>query len=171
MNRILIVFVLLLGTSRVFSQPSSLSEMPMKTLGNESVKLSDYLGKGPVYITFWALWCEPCKTELRYLQKIHEKYSADGLTILAINHDTQKSLAKVQPYIAAKGYTFTVIIDPDFEIFQKLNGEQLPYSLLFDPKGIVVTRRTGFLPGDERDIEKEIKEVLEKVSKSEKAHE
>lgn len=166
MKRFFTIVILLLATCRAFSQPSSLTEMPMKTLGNETVKLSDYLGKGPVYVTFWALWCEPCKTELRYLQKIYDKYSNDGLTVLAINHDTQKSLAKVQPYIAAKGYTFAVIIDPDFEIFQKLNGEQLPYSLLFDPKGNVVAQRTGFLPGDERDIEREITEVLAKMPKS-----
>jgi len=96
MNRLPAILLVLLGTSKVLSQSSSLSEIPMKTLENESVTLSAYLEKGPVYITFWALWCEPCKAELRYLQKIQEKYGADGLTILAINHDTQKSLAKVR---------------------------------------------------------------------------
>ena len=160
-----ILLCLLLQSQLVFPQSSSLSEMPMKTIDNEPVTLKEYLGKGPVYMAFWALWCGPCKTELQFLQKMQERYGTQGLTILAIDHDTQKSLAKVRSYVAAKGYTFKVMIDPDSEIFQKLNGEQLPFSLLMDTNGTIVARRTGFLPGDEKGIEKEIKDALDSVSR------
>ena len=160
----MLLVCLLLLSQPAHSQSSSLTGMPMRTIDNESVTLKDYLGKGPVYLTFWALWCSPCKTELQFLQKMHERYSERGLTILAIDHDTQKSLAKVRSYIAAKGYTFKVMVDPDSEIFQRLNGEQLPFSLIFSPEGRIISRRTGFLPGDEQGIENEIKDALDAAS-------
>lgn len=157
---LLLLAMLFLAHQPSCSQTGRVPDLRLESLNHGTIELGDLLHRGPVYISFWALWCEPCKTELKALQKFHETYGREGLTILAINRDTQKSLAKVRAYLSAKGYTFTVCVDPDAEIFERLNGEALPYSLLVAPDGTIAYTATGFLPGDEKKIEREINKLL-----------
>jgi thiol-disulfide isomerase/thioredoxin len=127
-----------------------------------SKKLSEYLKKGPVYVSFWALWCEPCKLELRALKSFAKEHENDPFTILAVNQDSPKSLAKVKAYVKSQGYPFDVIVDPNTQIFQALNGQNLPFSVLIDRSGKIVTTRTGYLPGDEKEIGEDILKLISK---------
>jgi thiol-disulfide isomerase/thioredoxin len=118
--------------------------------------LSELLASGPVFVSFWATWCSPCKEEMKYLQKIYDKYKDKGFTYLAVNTDTQKSLSKVKTYISSKGYTFPVVLDTDEKIFESYQGEGLPYSLLIGMDKKILAKHVGFLSGDEDKIEKEV---------------
>jgi thiol-disulfide isomerase/thioredoxin len=119
-------------------------------------RLSDYLRTGPVYMSFWALWCEPCKQELRALKSFAKENADKPFTILAVNQDSPKSLAKVKAYVRSQQYPFPVVLDPNTQVFQKFNGQNLPFSVLIDMGGTVVSTRTGYFPGDEEEIKKEI---------------
>jgi cytochrome c biogenesis protein CcmG, thiol:disulfide interchange protein DsbE len=145
-----------------FAQGKSLKNLNLETLEGTSMKLSQFLEKGPVYINFWALWCEPCKLELRSLKSFAKEHEGEPFTILAVNQDSPKSMAKVKAYVRAQGYSFPVIVDPNNQIFQALNGQNLPFSVLIDKSGKVVTTRTGYLAGDEKEIEKDILSLLTK---------
>ena len=122
--------------------------------------LSEYCSKGPVYLTFWALWCDPCKQELRALKSFAKESAGKPFTILAVNQDSPKSLAKVKAYVRSQGYPFVVVLDPDAQVYQAFNGQNLPFSVLLDKAGKVVSSRTGYLPGDEKEIEGEILNLL-----------
>jgi len=161
---LLLLFFLCTITS---AQETNKFDLSLETMDGETENLSDYLHNGPVYISFWALWCEPCKSELKMLQKIYETYKTQGFTVLAINHDTQKSLAKVKAYVKTQQYTLPVFIDPNAQIFEALNGKNIPYSVLFDREGNIVKTRNGYLPGDDKEIEKDIREAIEKDRKKE----
>jgi peroxiredoxin len=130
--------------------------------GNE-VSLSKLLDKGPVLIGFWATWCSPCKEEMKEMQKIYDKYKAQGFTYLALNQDNQKSLSKVKPFIESHSYTFPVAFDTDQKIYEGYSGgEDIPYSILIDMNKNVVAVHRGYLSGDEKKIEAEIKALLTK---------
>lgn len=143
-----------------YSQQSAALKLQLDELDGTVSNLSQYLSTGPVYLSFWALWCEPCKQELRALKTIAKDHDDKPFTILAVNQDTPRSLAKVKAYVRSQGYKFPVILDPNAQLFRTFNGQNLPFSVLLDKQGNVVSTRTGYLAGDEKEIEKEILRLL-----------
>jgi cytochrome c biogenesis protein CcmG, thiol:disulfide interchange protein DsbE len=140
------------------------TDFTLNDLSDNEVTLSKLLEKGPVLMSFWASWCEPCKEEMRLTNQIFEKYKDKGFTLLAVNEDNQKSLSKVKSYIEAKGYKFTVVLDTDKKVYESYWGNadlQLPFSLLIDKNKNIVAKHAGFLPGDETKIEEEVKSALD----------
>ncbi len=130
------------------------------TVDNKQVELSELYNKGPLLVSFWALWCEPCKVEMRVLKDVYKKYKNKGFTILSINQDSPKSVSKVRAYISSQRINFPVALDPNSQLLQKLNGQSIPYSLLFNKEGEIVYKSVGYLPGDEINLEKEIQKLL-----------
>lgn len=142
------------------AKSQSFYDFTLQDLDGNDVTLTELLKKGPVFLSFWATWCSPCKEEMKYLQEIYDKYKGKGFTYLAVNTDTQKSLSKVKSYISTKGYTFPVVLDTDEKIFEAYQGEGLPYSLLIGMDKNILAKHVGFLPGDEDKIEKEVNDAL-----------
>ncbi len=131
----------------------------VETIDGNEISLEELTFKGPVLVNFWALWCEPCKIEMKQLQSMYDRYKERGFSILAINQDNQKSVSKVPAFIASQEYSFYVSTDPDGEIAQQFNVQSIPMSLLFDKNGSIVYKALGYKPGDEKKIE----EALEKI--------
>jgi len=143
----------------LFAQ-NTVPNIKLKKLNGKSVLLQEYLKEGPVLINFWATWCAPCKKEMVYLDQFEKKYVENGFSILSISTDSQKSLSQVRSYIRSKKYTFDVFQDPNSQIFKKLNGNIMPTNILIDKNGKVLWRHYGYLPGDEKILEKEIRSAL-----------
>ena len=160
MKRLVVLFVLFVFplwlTPRAFAQSGAIANMSLDELDGSVSKMSEYLRTGPVYLSFWALWCEPCKQELRALNKIAKSHADKPLTIIAVNQDSPKSVHEVKAYVRSRGITFPVILDPNKQVFQAFNGQNIPFSVLIDKNGKVVKTRIGYLPGDEKDIEEDI---------------
>jgi thiol-disulfide isomerase/thioredoxin len=132
----------------------------VSTIANNKIELSKLYTEGPLLVNFWALWCEPCKVEMRVLKNLYRKYKDEGFTILGINQDSPKSVSKVRSYISSQRINFPVALDPNSQYLQKLNGQSIPYSLLFNKGGEIVYKSVGYLPGDEVKLEKEIQKLL-----------
>jgi cytochrome c biogenesis protein CcmG/thiol:disulfide interchange protein DsbE len=159
----LLLFLLVLSpwfASSAVAQSETVAAMSLDELDGSVTKMSDYLRTGPVYLSFWALWCEPCKQELRALKAIARSLEDRPVTIIAVNQDSPKSVHEVKAYIRSRGITFPVVLDPNKQVFQAFNGQNLPFSVLIDATGKVVKTRTGYLPGDEKEIEKDILRLL-----------
>ncbi|MBT3479542.1 MAG: TlpA family protein disulfide reductase [Candidatus Marinimicrobia bacterium] len=157
-NRILIC-IMALAVPIILGQ-SKVPNIKLKKLNGKSVMLQDYLKSGPVLINFWATWCAPCKKEMVYLDQFEKKYTKNGFSILAVSTDSQKSLSQVRSYIRSKKYTFEVFQDPNSQIFKKLNGNLMPTNILISKEGQILWQHYGYLPGDETQLEKEIRSAL-----------
>jgi peroxiredoxin len=59
----------------------------IKLLSNDDFTLEKQRGK-VVLIYFWAYWCEPCKQEMPYLDKIYREFKDKGLEIISISLDS-----------------------------------------------------------------------------------
>lgn len=127
----------------------------------QSFRDKDSSARGVTVISFWAMWCVPCKQELKAMIPAYEKWSSKGLRYIAINLDNPKSIAKVKSYVAAQAFPYIMLLDPNSEVFNKLNGQSMPYSLILKNDGTLLEKRVGFLAGDEKEIEKIIAKNLE----------
>jgi thiol-disulfide isomerase/thioredoxin len=156
-SRTSVVAAFVIGSAiTAFAQNAATATIALDGLDGSTSSLSEYLKKGPVYVTFWALWCVPCLQELRALKGVAERNANEAFTVLAVNQDTPKSLAKVKAYVSSQGYAFPVILDPNAQLLQAFNGQGLPFSVLLGKNGKVIHTRTGYLPGDEKEIEEDI---------------
>ena len=55
--------------------------------GNK-VSFDDYSSAKVVMFNMWEPWCGPCRSELPDLQKLYDKYKAEGLMIVGVYSDT-----------------------------------------------------------------------------------
>lgn len=162
MKRILFFFIL----SAVVVQASTPEEktavpnIKLKYINGNKGDLQDILKDGPVLIDFWASWCKPCLKGMKFLDIYHQKYAEQGLTVLSINQDTPKSLSKVKSIVRSRKFSFPVALDPNKQIKEKLNARLLPTTILVNQKGEIVWRHQGYMPGDEKEIEHQIRQVL-----------
>ena len=138
----------------------------VKTISGDEVNFKDYLGKGPLLVNFWALWCEPCKQEMKALKMLSDKFKTEGVSMVAINTDQVRSVAKVKAWVTTQGLEFPVLLDPDGDVARDIfSMESLPYSLILMPDGSVYKKHIGYTAGDEKETEKEIVDLIEKLKK------
>jgi len=137
-----------------------LPDLSVRLLNGKQVRLSALLEEGPLLVSFWATWCAPCKKEMIFLEEFHQKYNENSFRVLAISTDSPKSMSKVKSYIRAKKHTFLVGIDPNQEIAKKMNALLMPTTLILNKDRKVSWYHQGFIPGDEKEIEAQIRAVL-----------
>jgi len=111
-------------------------------LDGSPVELSAYRGH-PVWITFWATWCPPCRAEAPDIQAAYEQYKDQGLIVLAVNF--AEDPATVRDYVGRLGLTFTVVEDPttDVAALYRVNG--LPAHFFIDSDGVLRDWKMGAL--------------------------
>jgi thiol-disulfide isomerase/thioredoxin len=139
---------------------SVIPDLKLKLLTGKTVTIHELLEDGPLLIDFWATWCKPCKKVMKHLDKYHTAYNKNGFKVLMINQDTPRSIGKVKSYIRSKNYQFFVGLDPNQKIAKKLNGLIMPTLILIDKDGTIEWRHQGYMPGEEVEIEYQIKTVL-----------
>jgi peroxiredoxin len=159
MKKILTLAVLLifLSASKSFSQGYDFN---LEDIDGNSVKLSELLKKGPVFLQFWATWCVPCKEEMKVLNELYGKYKDSGFVYVAVSIDDQKTSSKVKPFIESKGYKFTTVYDSDKNVFSNFGGQDPPFSVFLDVKGNVIKSYSGYLQRDDAKLEGDIKSAL-----------
>lgn len=97
--RFLIAFLFFSAPYSYAAEVGSLApDFSLKTLDGDSIKLSDYRGKNPVYIIFWATWCPACKEEIPKLKEIYSQFQPKGLVMLAVNVGINDSAKKAASY-------------------------------------------------------------------------
>ena len=57
-------------------------------------------------------------------------------------------------------YVFPIVNDPKEQFFRKLGGKVCPFLVFIDHEGNIVQKHSGYNPGDEVKLEKEIQELL-----------
>ena len=107
-----------------------------------SMALRDYRGR-PVIINFWAMWCAPCRQEMRALQTVYDAHKAAGLAVLAVSQDQQDKGEAVRAYCATLGITFSPLLDPDGSVATHYNVFLLPSTVFIHPSGTVAAVHLG----------------------------
>jgi thiol-disulfide isomerase/thioredoxin len=139
---------------------AALPDFSLQDLNGSRFHMRERIGKDPVIITFWATWCAPCKQLLTKLEKMRLEHP--DLLVLAISADDSSTLAGVKPYISGKKFGFTVLLDTDSKVLRMFDPEKkIPVTVVADKTGNIVYSRIGYLPGDEKEIQK----IAERISR------
>lgn len=167
MKKYLISVLVLLFTLNTTAQNnnsslSSLPEITLKNIDGKDVKLSDYGANQKItVISFWATWCKPCIKELKNMNVLLEDWVDNyNMELVAISLDDSRNAGKVKPTVNALNWDFDVLLDPNGELQRAMNVANPPVTFLVNQSGHIVYTHTGYVEGDEYDLEDHIKELV-----------
>jgi peroxiredoxin len=130
------------------------------TGGKGTVSLKSLRGK-VVLVDFWGTFCEPCKKSFPKLQDLNTKYAASGLKIVAISEDESDDKENIPGFADTYGAKFTLGWDEDKSIAKSYKPQTMPSSYIIDKNGVVRFVHVGYHDGEEVEVEKEIKGLLD----------
>ncbi len=146
------LLMVLLGGATLSAQQLSSLTTPLATPDGEQKTLAE-LGAGKVTIvSFGATWCVPCKKEMAAVNDLYPTMQENGIEYISVFIDNTKTMARVGPYVTSKGFLFPVLLDPNSEVFEGVNGTEVPYTLVFDAEGNLKFKHDGYLEGDEEHL-------------------
>ncbi len=119
-----------------------------------------------VLLNFWGMRCGNCINEIGHLNPLHDKYVPSGAVFLGINVDGAPAamLNRMMPKMPNVP-KYTVIPDPDMKIPDLYNLSGAPLSIIIGRDGKVAWRHEDFKEGDEKEIERALKEALSAKSR------
>ena len=88
----------------------------------------------PVWLTFWATWCPPCRVEMPDLQEVYRE-SPGRFRYVAANFGEEASV--VRKFVEEIGYTLPVAMDPNADVAVQWGVLNLPTHFFIDSNGIV----------------------------------
>lgn len=169
LKRWVLVSFLVLGCGPAL--PASTSSSPQGTINDFVLEdidghphaLSDYLGNKTIVLTFFAMWCEPCKKEMGHLSEMFDARRDDGLMVIAISMDEPETQGMVRPYIKQRNYKFPVLLDTEGRVAGQFNPRKdAPFNIIIDRHQNIVWSKAGYVQGDEKVLLDNISKLLTK---------
>ncbi len=156
----LMLFVFSANTT--FAQ-DTLPDVTVTDLDGKKVSIADFGKDGKITVfSFWATWCSPCKKELNNLVDLYDEWRDEiDVEIVAVSIDDQRNVSKIKPYINGQNWDYTVLLDTNQELMRALNIQNVPFTLVVDDKGEVVYKHSGYVEGDEYELEDKVFEIAE----------
>ena len=136
----------------------SLPDLVLKDINGNNINIKTYGSNGKItIISFWATWCKPCIKELKNVDALLEEWTEKyNVELVAVSMDNARNAIKVKPTVTGNGWEVDVLVDPNDDLARVLNVTNPPVTFLIDQNGNIVYTHTGYLEGDEYDLEKEI---------------
>ena len=124
-----------------------------------TVSLADYRGNA-VLVNLWATWCGPCRFETPYLESVYQEHQERGLKIVGVSVDSRGSLDAVKRFLADKGVTYDILLDPDMVSTDVFAAIGLPASFLIDAEGMILFDRLGPILEDDPEFLAALEDAL-----------
>ena len=116
-----------------------------------------------VLLNVWATWCVPCREEMPALDRLQQKLGGPRFEVVALSIDTGGAAAVKKFYDEIGIRSLAVYVDPASRAMAALGLVGIPTTVLIDPKGNEIGRRTGPAEWDGEDavrmIERHLKEA------------
>lgn len=87
----------------------------------------------PVLVEHWATWCPPCVENVPHLNQLHDAYSSQGLTIVAVSSERPST---IEGFVQKHGMRYPVVQSANAGNLYGVSS--IPHAFLLNPKGKVV---------------------------------
>ena len=125
------------------------------TDAGKAIQLSSLAGS-PVWLTFGASWCQPCRAENPDIEAAFEKYKDKGLIVIQVFYTEDQ--ATVTRYGDTVGLTYTRIPDPDSRLAAAYRILGIPTHFFIDKAGVLRQITSSTL--DQKAIEAALKGIM-----------
>ena len=142
-------------------QSTQLPSISLKDIDGNDVDFASYGQNGKLtIISFWATWCKPCIKELKNMNDLLEDWEEEyDVEIVAVSVDDSRNMVKVKPFASGMGWNFDILLDPNGDLQRALNVANPPVTFLIDQEGNIIYTHTGYVEGDEYELEDHLAEA------------
>jgi len=126
----------------------------LKALDGKEYSLGELLERGPVVVAFFKVSCPVCQFTFPFLQRLHERYAGDGVTVIGVSQDDAR---ETKEFNRVYGVTFPTLVDSEGYPASNAYGlTNVPTIFLIAPGGKVQVSCMGFSKGDLEKIASEL---------------
>ena len=119
-------------------------DVPPSYLGKDrkgkKVNLEDLRGK-VVIVTFWAIWCAPCRKELPVLETL-QQHAGDRVRVIGINIQDRTVYRPIKRRL--REYTMTLINDYNGRTKRRFGVKGIPHLVMIGKDGTVAAIKRGY---------------------------
>lgn len=113
-------------------------DFTLKDIQGKPVTLSNYRGYY-VYITVWATWCIPCKSELTYLNLLQKVYADKKIQFMTISVDEPRMAERWHNFLMEKKYPgIHMMLDEGSQFNENYMIISVPRFILIGPEGEII---------------------------------
>lgn len=112
-------------------------EFAAADIAGEQHSLNEYLGKGPVVLTFIATACPISNDYNERMVHLHETYGDRGVAFVGINSNREEEPDEIREHAAKNGFRFTILKDVGNTIADAYGAMVTPEVFVVDPAGTI----------------------------------
>ena len=148
MTAIAVLLTLVLGPASLSAQEAGIavgSKAPVVTipdLDGKPVDLGQYIGRKPLFLEFWATWCELCEELLPRVRAAKAAYG-DRVEFLGINVTVNQSRDRVRRYLEQHQPGFRTLYDEEGTSIRAYEAPATSYVVIVDRSGKVAYTGSG----------------------------
>ena len=114
----------------------------VRDLDGKTVDLGQYLGKQPLFLEWWATWCEQCDALLPRVRAARAELG-DRVQFLGINVAVNQSPERVRRYVESNDVPFRTLYDDEGASTRAYAAPTTSYVVIVDRAGRVAYTGTG----------------------------
>jgi thiol-disulfide isomerase/thioredoxin len=138
----------LLGTAPLEAQESGIAVganapvVTVRDLDGKAVDLGQYIGKKPVFLEFWATWCELCEELLPQVRAAKAAYG-DQVEFLGVNVTVNQTRDRVRRYLKKHQPPFRTLYDEEGTSTRAYEAPATSYVVIVDRSGKIAYTGSG----------------------------
>lgn len=112
----------------------------------QTVSLSSFRGKKPVFVNFWGTWCPPCRGEMPEMETAYTKHFGK-IEVIGVSMAPKDTASMVLNFVNQYKYNWKFIHDGDFKVADRYQVAAVPSSYFIGTDGIIKAVQVGAMNG------------------------
>lgn len=135
-------------------------DFALPDLEGKAISLSSLKGQ-VVILTFWSIYCQPCRQEMPMMDSLYQKYRSEGLDVVGVNID-RDPLVSIQNFVKENRLSFPILLDREKSAMKTYRAHFLPSTFVLNRRGIIVDKVVGIREWSGPESRASIEKLLKK---------